>query len=109
MKYCKKYISVFLLLVFTWVILPPSFVHECFANHQDTECLPDHDHESAHVESLHKHCDIFKTNTPLYDIPQLTVFEKPVRKLVAEVYTGSRPVYFSTAHCAYGSRGPPLS
>jgi len=108
MIFLKKYISTFLLLVFTWVVLPPSFVHEFFANHHDTECLTDHSPDTTQVESVHKHCDVFKTITPLYDAPTLTLFEKPVRRLIAEFHTPSDSFYFNSSLFTSNSRGPPV-
>ena len=111
MKQCKAYISVFLLLVFTWVVLPAAFVHEVFADHQDTECLPEdhHKHEATHVEALHKHCDVFRTNVPVYDAPALTVFEKPIPVLTAELCQKAEVFYFAFDLYTASSRGPPLA
>jgi len=108
MKNCKKYISVFLLFVFTWVVLPSSFVHEFFANHRDTECLG-HSHDISQLEPLHKHCDVFKTNVPLYNTPGLVVFEKPSRILVAEFDNTLEQLLLENIRYTSYSRGPPVS
>ncbi|HXU27523.1 MAG TPA: hypothetical protein VN698_09850 [Bacteroidia bacterium] len=66
----KKYIAGFLLLVFSMVALPPSVLHNAFANHTDTAdnyCDFYHKDLGTHVESEHTTCDIFKTNAPVYD------------------------------------------
>ncbi|HTA61309.1 MAG TPA: hypothetical protein VK835_02590 [Bacteroidia bacterium] len=70
MQKIKKYIAGFLLLVFSLVALPPSVLHNAFANHTDTAdnyCDFYHKDLGTHVESEHITCDIFKTNTPVYD------------------------------------------
>jgi hypothetical protein len=67
----KKHIAVFLLLVFSLVALPPSILHDTFANHTDrvdNYCDFYHKDLGTHVESAHTTCDIFKTNTPVYDV-----------------------------------------
>ena len=66
----KKFIAGFLLLVFSLVALPPSLLHSAFANHTDTAdnyCDFYHKDLGTHIESSHTTCDIFKTNTPVYD------------------------------------------
>jgi hypothetical protein len=66
----KKYIAVFLLLIFSLVALPPSVLHNAFANHTDTAdnyCDFYHKDLGTHIESTHTTCDIFKTNSPIYD------------------------------------------
>jgi hypothetical protein len=66
----KQYIAGFLLAVFSLVALPPSVLHNAFANHTDTAdnyCDYFHKDLGTHIESSHTSCDIFKTNTPVYD------------------------------------------
>lgn len=70
MQKIKKYIAGFLLLVFSLVALPPSVLHSTFANHidrADNYCDFYHKDLGTHIESEHTSCDIFKTNTPVYD------------------------------------------
>jgi hypothetical protein len=109
MKSCKKYMSIFLLFVFTWVVLPHALVHELFADHKDTLCEVKHDHSIANVESLHTHCDIFTTNTPLYDSPELIVLSNPLRVLIDEYFISVQRSYFLKILYSFLSRGPPLS
>jgi hypothetical protein len=109
MDFLKKYSSVFLLLVFTWVVLPPSFVHEVFGDHTDTECLPAHDHLTAQLEGKHRHCDVFQVLTPVYKAPELVVFQKPVRLLLEEISIYDQAPHRSSYLVHLKSRGPPVS
>ena len=93
----KKHIALFLLLVFSLVALPPSVLHSAFANHTDTVdnyCDYYHKDLGIHVESSHTSCDIFKTNTPVYDalkvLHTLSVFRIVVSEYkIAEVFSTS--------------------
>ena len=70
MQKIKKHIAIFLLLVFSLIALPPSVLHNAFANHTDTAdnyCDYYHKDLGTHIESSHTSCGIFKTNTPIYD------------------------------------------
>jgi hypothetical protein len=94
----KKYIAGFLLLVFSLVALPPSMLHNTFANHTDTEdnyCNYFHKDLGTHVEGTHTSCDIFKTNTPIYDVltiyHSVSVFRVVISQhKIAEVFSTSR-------------------
>ena len=70
MQKVKKHIAVLLVLFFSLVVLPTSLWHSAFANHTDTAdnfCDYYHKNLGTHIESSHTSCDIFKTNTPVYD------------------------------------------
>ena len=70
MQEVKKHIAILLLLALSLVALPPSLWHSAFANHTDTAdnyCDYYHKDIGTHIESSHTSCDIFKTNTPVYD------------------------------------------
>lgn len=108
MQKIKKHIAFFLLLVFSWVLLPASIVHEVFADHIDTDCHDSHSNSATQIESIHTHCDIFETNTPLYDIPQLTVCVKPESILILKYKTKIQSTYFHLAQLILPTRAPPV-
>lgn len=109
MQKFKKHIAFFLLLVFSWVLLPASLSHEIFADHTDTDCHLDHHRTGAQIESIHTHCDIFKTTTPIYDIPELIVFTTPQPILLNEVDQKNNNSYFHLAQISLPARAPPVS
>ncbi|MBA2611095.1 MAG: hypothetical protein H0U95_03930 [Bacteroidetes bacterium] len=109
MQKFKKYIAFFLLLVFSWVLLPAALSHEIFADHEDTDCHFDHKITSASVEATHTHCNIFTTNTPLYDIPELVVFAKIQPILINESVTTIESSYFHLAQLLLPTRAPPTA
>ncbi len=108
----KKYIAIFLLLVFSLVALPPSVLHSAFANHTDTAdnyCDYFHKDLGTHVESSHTSCDIFKTNTPVYNalevLHTLSVFRVVISqyKIVAVFSTSYSP------KISLPARAPPIA
>jgi len=109
MQKSKKHIAFFLLLVFSWVLMPAELTHEIFADHTDTDCHANHSALSAQVETIHTHCDIFETNTPVYDIPELTVFKKAELILVNELLTKFENSYFHLSQTQIPARAPPVS
>ncbi len=109
MQKFKRYIAFFLLLVFSWVILPASLSHKIFADHEDTDCHFDHNSKTASVETTHTHCDVFKTNTPVYDTPELAVFKKAELVLVSELLAKFESSYFHLAQTQLPARAPPLA
>lgn len=109
MQKIKKHIAFFLLLVFGWVLLPASIVHEAFADHTDTDCHFDHNASAASVESTHTHCDIFKTNAPLYDIPQLAVCTIPQPVIISELLAKFENSYFHLTGLILPTRAPPTA
>jgi hypothetical protein len=108
----KKHIAIFLLLVFSLVALPPSVLHSAFADHTDTAdnyCDFYHKDLGTHVESSHTSCDIFKTNTPVYDVLTVqytvSVFRVVVSQhKIAEVSSVSHKVKISLP-----ARAPPIA
>jgi len=75
MQKWRKALAAFLLTVFSVVALPAPVLHELFANHTDVadnHCRYYHKDLGRHVEEQQTHCDIFKTNTPLYDAVNIT-------------------------------------
>ncbi len=109
MQKFKRYTAFFLLLVFSWVILPASLSHEIFADHEDTDCHFDHNSNTASVETTHTHCDVFKTNTPVYDSPELAVFKKAELVLVSELLAKFENSYFHLAQTQLPARAPPVA
>ena len=108
----KKYIAGFLLLVFSLVALPPSVLHNAFANHTDTAdnyCDFYHKDLGTHIESSHTSCDIFKTNTPVYDAltvaHTVSVFRVVISQhKITEVSSASR-----TSKISLPARAPPIA
>ncbi|MEO6303709.1 MAG: hypothetical protein ABIP51_11125 [Bacteroidia bacterium] len=109
MQKINKHIAFFLLLIFTWVLMPASIAHEVFADHQDTDCHFDHNSTATNVEAIHTHCDIFETNSPIYDIPKLTVFTQPIPVLIIEVKAKFQNSYFHLAQLILPTRAPPVA
>jgi hypothetical protein len=105
----KRHIAFFLLLVFNWVLLPASLSHEIFADHEDTDCHFDHTTTTTSVESIHTHCDVFQTNTPVYDIPELAIFKKAELILANELLAKFENSYFHLSQTLLPSRAPPLA
>jgi len=112
MQIVKKHIAVFLLLVFSIVALPPSVLHKAFANHTDTAdnyCDYYHKDLGTHVESSHTSCDIFKTNSPVYNALNVlhapSVFRVVIsqHKIVAVFSTSYSPIILLPA------RAPPIA
>jgi hypothetical protein len=112
MQKIKKHIAVFLLLVFSLVALPPSVLHNAFANHIDTQdnyCDYFHKDLGTHLESSHTSCDIFKTNTPVYDalkvFQSFSVFRVVISQYkIAEVFSASYSLRISLP-----ARAPPIA
>jgi len=108
----KKYIAGFLLLVFSLAALPPSVLHNAFANHTDTAdnyCDFYHKDLGTHVESEHTSCDIFKANTPVYDVLtvsySVSVFRFVISQYkIAEISSVSHKVKISLP-----ARAPPIA
>jgi hypothetical protein len=109
MQKFKKQIAFFLLLVFSWVLLPASLAHEVFADHTDTDCHTDHLRSGAQIESIHTHCDIFKTTTPIYETPELIVFTISQLILLNEVNQKNNNSYFHLTQTSLPARAPPVS
>lgn len=113
MQKFKKHISIVLLLIFGWLLLPDSLLHSAFANHDDTdddtECHLLHRQLGTHFEKQHTHCGIFNANTPLYDSPKLA----PVIKALAASLSISYPRLQSSYHHLRAlhlpSRAPPTA
>ena len=105
----KKHIAFFLLLVFSWVILPASLSHEIFADHEDTDCHFDHHSITTNVEARYTHCDVFQTNAPVYDIPEFVAFKKADLVLENELLTKFESSYFHLAQTQLPARAPPVN
>jgi hypothetical protein len=52
----KKYISVFLLAVFSAFIVPKELIHECFHHHETEDCGSSTPSEGLAISQVHKHC-----------------------------------------------------
>jgi len=105
-----KYLNVVLILVFVWVTVPVSIMHDVFANHEDTdqtECLLYHKHLGTHIEKRHNHCGLFNINSPLYDAPKIVNLVEPIQTLVCELSSPLTAPYNSSVNYTLPPRGPP--
>jgi hypothetical protein len=105
----KQYIAAFLVSVFAWVLLPAPMVHELFADHEDTahDFCKTHGHTGLHIEEKHTHCEILKTNTPVYNTPVFVSFQTSEVVLISEINTVSQSGYYTTSYVSIPARGPP--
>jgi hypothetical protein len=97
-------------LVFSLAILPTHTLHEWFADHEDTEhnfCEKYHSHLGIHVEKTHTHCEILKTNTPVYYSPSLPVFKTVQTVILSEISSAYESFLPSQASLNIPARGPP--
>jgi hypothetical protein len=112
LKSIRGYFSAILLVVFCWAALPAHTIHELFANHQDTShegCDHKHTVDFTQIEKKHKHCEILKTNTPVYERPSLVCFKNFDRIILSEIATASTGDYCSFRLGTISGRGPPSS
>jgi hypothetical protein len=108
----KKHIAVFLLLVFSLVALPPSVLHNAFANHIDTAdnyCDYFHKDLGTHVESSHTSCDIFKTNTPVYNALQVLHTLSVFRIVISQYNIVDASSASHTSKISLPARAPPIA
>ncbi len=93
-------------------MLPTHTLHDLFADHDDTAmdyCAAHHAHLGLHVEQKHTHCEILKINTPVYDSPDLLVFEKVEAIIISEIKTDYQSIYFNHHLLSIPARGPPTT
>ena len=112
MQKIKKYIASFLLLVFSLVALPPSVLHNAFANHTDTVdnyCDFYHKDLGTHVESSHTSCDVFKTNTPVYDALAIQPSGSIFRVVISQLKLTEVSSVSCTLKISLPARAPPIS
>lgn len=113
MQKFKKHISVFLLAIFAWLLLPVSMLHSAFAGHEDTdddtECHLLHSQLGTHFEKQHTHCGIFNANTPLYDSPKLAPAVKVLVASISISYPRIQPSYHHLRTLHLPSRAPPTA
>ena len=112
MQKIKNHIAVFLLLVFSLVALPPSVLHNVFANHTDTadnHCDYFHKDLGTHVESAHTSCDIFKTNTPVYDALQVLHTVSIFRIVLSQYKITDVSSASHTSKISLPARAPPIA
>lgn len=112
MRAFKKHISLLLLLIFGWLLMPASLLHDAFADHQDTddsECYLHHRSMGVHIEKEHTHCGIFNTNTPLYDSPKVTALVKVVFVFLSVLHSRIEASYHHLRPVALPSRAPPIA
>lgn len=112
MQKIKKHISIFLLLVFSLVALPPSVLHNAFANHTDTAdnyCDYFHKDLGTHIESTHTSCDIFKTNTPVYDALTVALTVSVFRIVISQYKISEVSSVSYTSKINLPARAPPIA
>ncbi len=107
MKGRQRYTSLFLILVFVWVLLPAPSLHRLFADHEDTECELIHDYSLTQIESQHTHCDVFSAHGPLYSAPELVTFDALLAGIDTEINTAYVNGFPDTPLRFKRSRGPP--
>src|SRR5688572_7293624 len=107
MKFFKKHISLLLLLAFCWLSVPVSITHTFFADHEDTHCETEHAGVTR-VETPHTHCEVFKVQSPVYDLPELFVLESPRPVLVSVVSSSTHTFKGLNFHLDLPGRGPPV-
>jgi hypothetical protein len=108
----QRYISSFLLSVFLLVILPTPFLHDIFADHTDEKdnyCHFYHRDLGKHIEQQEYHCDLFKTQTPLYDAVKTNFdFSSPF-SLITEYRAGAISTPCHSLFCILPARAPPVA
>ena len=112
MQKIKKHIAILLLLVFSLVALPPSLWHSAFANHTDTTdnyCDYYHKDLGTHIESSHTSCDIFKTNTPVYDALKVLNAASVFRVVISQYKEVSILTYSHNSNISLPARAPPIA
>ena len=112
MQKIKKHIAFFLLVVFSLVALPPSLLHDAFANHTDRAdnyCDYYHKDIGTHIESAHNSCDIFKTNTPVYDALTVLNTVSAFRVVISQYKAIQVHPYSYTSKLSLPARGPPTA
>lgn len=110
LKTIKKYISYFLLVTFSWAIVPTHTLHEIFADHNDTAhdyCAKFHAHLGLHVEKKHTHCEILKSTTPVYDRTNFFILDKIEPVFVAEIKSEYQSASLNQFLTSVPARGPP--
>lgn len=112
MQSIKKQIAIFLLFVFSLVALPPSLLHKAFANHTDTAdnyCDYFHKDIGTHIESTHTNCDVFKTNTPVYDALKVLHTLSVFRIVISQYKALNVFSYSYVSKISLPARAPPIA
>lgn len=108
----KKHISIFLLAVFSLVVIPAPFLHELFADHQDAadnHCRYYHKDLGRHVEQQENHCDIFKADTPIYDALKIEHDLTRTLTLVSVYISGTVSSFLFSLTPHLPARAPPIA
>ncbi|HWY38723.1 MAG TPA: hypothetical protein VNY73_09205 [Bacteroidia bacterium] len=112
MRKFQRYISFFLLSVFLLVILPTPFLHDIFSDHADQKdnyCHFYHKDLGKHIEEQEHHCDLFKTQTPLYDAVKANFDLSLPLSLVTEYKVGTVRPHYHSLFCILPARAPPVA
>lgn len=108
----KRHIAIFLLAVFSVVMLPTSLWHTAFANHTDIAdnyCDFYHKDLGTHLENSHTSCDIFKTNTPVYDALKVLNTFAVFRVVISQYKTDEVSSTSYTTKIDLPARAPPIA
>ena len=95
----KRHIAIFLLAVFSIAMAPPSLWHKAFAN-KDL---------GTHIESSHTSCDIFKTNTPVYDALKVLNTLSTFRVVISQYKIDEVSSTSYTTKISLPARAPPIA
>jgi hypothetical protein len=90
--------------------LPAHTLHDLFADHEDTEhgfCERYHAHLGIHVEKKHRHCELLKTITPIYDQPSFFSLQKAETIIFASIFTSYSEKAKDQNFFSFPARGPP--
>jgi hypothetical protein len=100
----QKYISVFLLAVISFFIVPKELIHEF--HHRDTEDILCMDACKDHVSNVHDHCDVLQLNTPPLH-HHVTGFSFHVVSLPFSFLIKNTTTYIADRAFSFYLRGPP--
>jgi hypothetical protein len=107
----QKFIAFSLLVVFAWAVLPMHTIHQIFADHNDTDpayCIAG-DAPGGQVEQKHVHCEILKTNSPVYWPQAVVNIESELGEIISEIQACHQLHYISSHNLTHSVRGPPQS
>jgi hypothetical protein len=105
----QKFIASSLLFVFAWAVLPVHTIHELFADHSDTDsvyCVASNA-PGGQVEQKHVHCEILKTNSPVYRPQAVINIESELGEIISEIRTCYQAHFISSHNLTHSVRGPP--
>lgn len=112
MQNVPRYISLFLLSLFLWAILPTHMLHLFFADHRDTPAthcgMPDSP-SGSQVEGRHVHCAILQINSPVYFHEDTFTLGFAMHAYVSLPALSDAPGFPQASNAAVDLRGPPVT